>query len=174
MGWVDKLDQMVSHYRIFIKSKKWTLRMIFHAVDLACTNSWLEYKQEAISMEFPKNKIMDSLHFKMRLAETLIRVGKPVTLKRKVGRPSGENIPPCTSTPSSSKKTKRNEFEVKPFKEIQTDLVDHFPEYDNKKEATRCKNIMCQGKTHVYCIKCNVHLCFVKNRNCFKTFHTEY
>lgn len=32
---VDKLDQIPSYYRIFIKYKKWTLRIIAHAVDLA-------------------------------------------------------------------------------------------------------------------------------------------
>ena len=35
MGGVDLLDQLLSYYRIFIKSKKWTLRFIFHFIDLA-------------------------------------------------------------------------------------------------------------------------------------------
>jgi len=45
MGGVDLLDQMVANYRIYIRSKKWTLRMIFHAIDLAVVNSWFEYKK---------------------------------------------------------------------------------------------------------------------------------
>jgi len=42
MDGVDKHDQLVSYYRVFIKSRKLTLRMVFHALG----NSWLEYKQE--------------------------------------------------------------------------------------------------------------------------------
>ena len=35
MGGVDKLDFVISIDRIFIKSRKWTLQIITHAVDLA-------------------------------------------------------------------------------------------------------------------------------------------
>lgn len=51
MGGVEKVDQLIALYRIFIKSHKWTLRLIFHAIDMACVNSWLEYK---IKMEEKK------------------------------------------------------------------------------------------------------------------------
>lgn len=39
MGGVDIHDQLVSFYRIFIKSRKWTLRLIFHSFDMAAVNS---------------------------------------------------------------------------------------------------------------------------------------
>lgn len=42
MGGVDKLDFLITLYRTFIRSRKWTLRMFTHAIDLACANSWLE------------------------------------------------------------------------------------------------------------------------------------
>jgi hypothetical protein len=51
MGGVDKHDQLVSYYRTFIKSKKWTLRMLFHIFDMAVVNSWLEYKRDAINLK---------------------------------------------------------------------------------------------------------------------------
>lgn len=44
MGGVDLLNQLVSLYRTEIRSRKWTLRMITHAFDLAVVNSWLEYR----------------------------------------------------------------------------------------------------------------------------------
>lgn len=44
MGGVDLYTRLIHFYRIKIKSKKWSLRLIFHAVDMAVTNSWLEYK----------------------------------------------------------------------------------------------------------------------------------
>eukprot|EP00102_Acyrthosiphon_pisum_P021760 XP_016658970.1 PREDICTED: piggyBac transposable element-derived protein 3-like isoform X2 [Acyrthosiphon pisum] len=46
MGGVDKHDQLVSYFRTFIKSRKWTLRMVTHAFDMATVNSWLEYKMD--------------------------------------------------------------------------------------------------------------------------------
>jgi hypothetical protein len=46
MGGVDKLDQLISLYRTFIKSRKWTLRMICHAFQfvLECVRrTWMIY-----------------------------------------------------------------------------------------------------------------------------------
>jgi len=56
MGGVDKHDQLVSYYRIHMKSKKWTFRMIFHAFDMAVANCWLEYINDANAFKIPKNK----------------------------------------------------------------------------------------------------------------------
>ncbi|KAF2903101.1 hypothetical protein ILUMI_03089 [Ignelater luminosus] len=35
IGGVDFLDQLLSYYRIFIRSKKWTLRVITHMIEQA-------------------------------------------------------------------------------------------------------------------------------------------
>lgn len=86
MGGVDLLDQMIGMYRIYIRSRKWTLRLIFHAVDLAIVNAWFEYRQNCDRLKIPKKAQMDLLHFRMRLAEGLVKVGKRVPSKR--GRPS--------------------------------------------------------------------------------------
>lgn len=47
----------------------------------------------------------------------------------------------------------------------------HFPNFDGKKSKSRCKMHGCTHFTHVYCLRCDVHLCFVKGRNCFYEFH---
>ena len=39
MGGVDKLDSLISYYRIRGKTKKWLLRVIYHFVDFALANS---------------------------------------------------------------------------------------------------------------------------------------
>lgn len=44
MGEVDLYNHLIHFYCIKIKSKKWTLRLIFHAVVMAVINSWVEYK----------------------------------------------------------------------------------------------------------------------------------
>lgn len=47
MGGVDKMDQLISFYRTFIRSNKWIIRMICHVFDVAVANSWLQYKKDA-------------------------------------------------------------------------------------------------------------------------------
>lgn len=53
MGEVDLMNQMISYYRIFIRSKKWTLRMITHFIDFAIINSWIEYKRDCQKAKVP-------------------------------------------------------------------------------------------------------------------------
>ncbi|KAJ8938648.1 hypothetical protein NQ314_011387 [Rhamnusium bicolor] len=103
MGSADLLDQMIGLYQIYIRSRKWTLRLIFHAVDLA---------------------VMSLLDFRLRLAECLVKVGKPIQVQGKRGRPSS-GIPEL----ARSKIPKRNE-EIRPCPEIQYDTVDHLPHLD--------------------------------------------
>ncbi|KAE9524120.1 hypothetical protein AGLY_015485 [Aphis glycines] len=71
MGGVDKVDQLISYYRTFIRSKKWTLRMTVHAFDLIVINCWIQYKKDADHYNVNKNKRKDLLHFRMALAEIL-------------------------------------------------------------------------------------------------------
>ncbi|KAB0804468.1 hypothetical protein PPYR_01438 [Photinus pyralis] len=46
MGGVDKSGFLVSLYRTFIRSRKWTLRVIFHYFKASVCNSWLEYRRD--------------------------------------------------------------------------------------------------------------------------------
>lgn len=166
MGGVDLLDQMIGLYRIYIRSRKWTLRLIFHAVDFAIVNSWFEYKQDCNRLNIPKKSQLDLLNFRLRLAEGLIKVGN--TIQNKRGRPSGSGTPELPR----QKLLKRNE-EVRPIPEVQHDSTDHLPQLDGCKEGKRCKNVKCNKKTHFYCDKCRVHLCIKKDRNCFVIFHRK-
>ncbi|XP_050066502.1 uncharacterized protein LOC126555644 [Aphis gossypii] len=142
---VDKHDQLVSYYRVYMKSRKWTLRMITHAFDMAVANSWLEYKQDAENMGIPKKDQKDLLHFKTTLAEELVMVGR-FSPGKKRGRPTSS---PSSSTRSAEcrsptpAKTSSKALEFRPTEGVSKDLFGHFPAYDDKKEATRCKNKKC-------------------------------
>uniref|UniRef100_A0A672KG02 PiggyBac transposable element-derived protein domain-containing protein n=1 Tax=Sinocyclocheilus grahami TaxID=75366 RepID=A0A672KG02_SINGR len=48
--------------------------------------------------------------------------------------------------------------DARPLPEVQYDMVDHMPNYDEKTEATKCTRPYCTGKTHAFCDKCNIHL----------------
>ncbi|KAL2082104.1 hypothetical protein ACEWY4_021922 [Coilia grayii] len=159
MGGVDKFDQLISLYRTTIRSRKWSLRMITHAFDVAVVNSWLEYRRDQELQGTQPKQVMDLLQFKMAVAEALVRVGKTQSLKKR-GRPSSSNKPsPCmspTPQPPEEPPKRRAAMERRPIEEVQADMLDHMPNYDTKKEATRCKLPGCSGKTHVYCDKCKI------------------
>ncbi|PNF34042.1 hypothetical protein B7P43_G03481 [Cryptotermes secundus] len=161
MGGVDLFDQLMSYYRIFIKSKKWTLRAIFHAVDFAVVQSWLEYRTSAREIGLPTKKIMDLLHFRIRLADVLVLSGKDIPNKKR-GRPSA--TPPDTPV-------QRLRGETRPPEEIQYDGAQHWPLHENGALPTRCKFPECKGRSRVKCEKCNVRLCLSKEKNCFRSFH---
>ena len=144
MGGVDKLDQLISLYRTFIKSRKWTLRMVTHAIDLAVVNSWLEYRRSAEQQGTRKKDILDLLHFRLEVAECLVRKNKPVNMSKKRGRPSTSSESPSSTVEPAAKK---GPSERRPPEEVQQDGLDHMPQYDTKKEASRCKRQSCTGKT---------------------------
>lgn len=166
MGGVDKTDFLVAIYRTFIRSRKWTLRVIFHFIDLTITNSWLEYKRDCYLCNINKNKIMDLLDFRMSIVTNLVEVGRTVESPgRKRGRPSSADTEGLQ--PHKAPKT----FETRPSAAVKLDTVDHLPVHSGKKEAGRCKENGCKGKSHFRCLKCEVYLCLSKDRNCFLKFH---
>lgn len=75
--------------------------------------------------------------------------------------------------PKNKKIKLKSASEKKPSVELRFDRLDHLPDIDEKANASRCKNIGCAKKTHIYCTKCNLHLCLTQRRNCFKLFHTD-
>jgi hypothetical protein len=161
MGGVDLLDQRMSYYRTFIKSKKWTLRMIFHASDLAVVQAYREYQTDNTLLDIPKNKQLTLLQFRRQLAESLVLRNKISIGKR--GRHSGSSPIPQIIP--------RRPGEVRPVADIARDGVGHFPAHDEGL-GTRCKMVGCKGRTRIKCIKCKVHLCLTKDKNCFLAFHT--
>ena len=56
MGGVDQSDFLIALYRTFIRSKKWTLRVIFHYFNLGVINAWLEYQRDMKNSGMKKKK----------------------------------------------------------------------------------------------------------------------
>lgn len=133
MGGVDLLDQLISYYRVFIRSKKWPLRVIFHFVDFAICASWHEYRKDRKQLNIPKNKIKDLLSFRIELSQAIIKVGNPTRLAKR-GRPKlvpeSEDVP-LRNIPAS--------YEKRPCKDVRLDKTDHLAEHDGKSQPTRCK-----------------------------------
>lgn len=163
MGGVDNLDFLIAIYRTFIRSRKWTLRLFTHGIDLSITNSWFEYRKCCHALGIPKKDILDLIHFRGYVAETFIIRGS--TTHKKRGRPSGDG-------PSPKIHPKRAAC-VTPVEDIRFDKVDHWPEYSEKKHQDRCKNEGCKKKTYIYCGKCRIPLCIQRESNCFRNFHSK-
>lgn len=72
MGGVDLCDRMISFYRMKTRTNKWTIRAIFHFIDLAVVNSWILYKQDQIKKGVPAKKIYQLLDFKILLSNELL------------------------------------------------------------------------------------------------------
>ena len=72
MGGVDKLDGLISYYRIRRKTKKWPLLVFYHFVDFALTNSWLEYRD--IEILNVNKKYLDLLLFRNEVADALLKI----------------------------------------------------------------------------------------------------
>ena len=87
MGGVDKSDQMKSYYGLNRKSKRWTLRLIWHFIDIAAVNAYCLYKANLQANLHPPLlpiKPMDSLDFRCSLIDSLVDV---FTCRKQTGRP---------------------------------------------------------------------------------------
>ncbi|CAG9563433.1 unnamed protein product [Danaus chrysippus] len=151
----------MSYYRTCIKSKKWTLHVIFHASDLAVVQAYREYQTDNALLDIPKNEQLKLLQFRRQLAESLVLRNKIIIGNR--GRPSGSSpIPQIIS---------RRPGEIRPVADLAKDGVGNFPAHD-KGLGTRCKMVGCKRGTRIKCIKCKVQLCLTKDKNCFLAFRT--
>ena len=91
MGGVDKLDYLITIYRISVRTKKWTLKMFAHAINLSCAKAWLEYQKKAKALGVEKTKILDLLHFRAYVAELLLKTMKTPSRKRVRPRSNAES-----------------------------------------------------------------------------------
>ena len=57
MGGVDLADRMISYYRMGSRTKKWTIRIFLHFVDVALANSWMLDRQDNVASDMYPEKI---------------------------------------------------------------------------------------------------------------------
>lgn len=151
MGGVDLADMLISLYRTKMKTHRWYLAIFSQLLDICTNNAWLLYRRQ---MSLRGEKHMPLKEFRYQIAITLIKKDKV-----RVGRPLKITGPSRIIRKPSIKR---------PDEDIRYDNVDHFP---NTCDRERCK--LCQKKTIFICTKCKMHLCIVKERNCFYTFHKK-
>lgn len=163
MGGIDLIDRMISYYRMGTRSKKWTVKAIFHLFDLGIANAWIFYRNDKKKLGDSAKTIMKYLDFKINVAECLLKdndnaenadvlTNIPSLVLRSTSSPRG------SPRISSNSGTKRK--------------IQHLPIMNSDlKNSVRCKNTGCKGKTKVYCESCLLYLCFTGTNNCFRDFH---
>ncbi|XP_047108126.1 piggyBac transposable element-derived protein 3-like isoform X1 [Schistocerca piceifrons] len=153
-GGVDLTDRMMSFYRICTRTRKWTVKTIFHFIDLGIANSWIQYRCDRIKNDEPKKNMLQYLDFKIRIAEQLLRGqeeqhsdedDEESTPKRR------RLLPPQSPSPS----------------------VTLLPGMTGLKNSTRCKNSGCTKKTKIKCKGCSVFLRLSSQKNCFSEYHQK-
>ena len=166
MGGVDLVDMLIALYRCKVKTKRWYILLIFHAIDIAKVNAWLLYRRFCDQLSIPAKLQMPLLQFVSKLSDALIKAGKPSTNRICPGRPSKWESMEDDVMPKKG----RNPVTALPTEDARFDQFCHWPEY--KEQKNRCR--LCKtGYSRVYCEKCQLCLCMTSNRNCFKEFHTK-
>lgn len=153
MGGIDLLDSFLAQYRFKMRSRRWYLYLFWHGVMIGIVNAWNLYRREYASSGLPAKEMLNRRRFQASVASALTLVNTA----RKRGRPS------VAETAAAAKAPKKA-----PCDDIRTDQYAHWP--DKIAQRGRCKHCS-SNKTNTVCTKCNVRLCFVEERNCFKAFH---
>uniref|UniRef100_A0A8C1K4N4 PiggyBac transposable element-derived protein domain-containing protein n=1 Tax=Cyprinus carpio TaxID=7962 RepID=A0A8C1K4N4_CYPCA len=153
MGGVDLSDALIGYYNVIHKTKKWYKTFFFHFVDIAVVNSLILHQN---LLKYQKQTPLTQKEFREALVAELV----------------GTVILPEDAEPSTS-----CDQETYGSSAVEEELC--WPEYfgsdssSGRRVCVLCKISGHKVKTPVYCIKCNVALCFVSSRNCFKKWHTE-
>lgn len=170
MGGVDKMDFLLSLYRISIKARKWTVRFFDHMIDVAVCNAWLEYKRDCEVLKINPKEIMDLLAFRDDISIGVLAQTE-IKGSRKRGRPSANlsDLTPDSAPSSPSSALTRDSI---PATSTRFDHINHWPVYVSNR--TRCKVKDCERTSRYKCEKCNVHLCLPTNeKNCFIFYHNQ-
>ena len=158
MEGVDILDSKLGKNRIRMKTKKWYHKLFYHLVDLVCVNSWLLWQKNS-------TEYISFIDFKSAVADSLCRLGKPAPPPKK------DKPPVDVLKPLKKKKLGLMVGQGPPKIADRLDGYNHLPVFMNTR--ARCKYPKCTGKSNAACQKCNVTLCFNRDRNCFLRFHVE-
>ena len=152
MGGVDLADQMLSYYSMTSRRMlKWWKKVFWRMVDLCIVNSWIIFRTNS-----PDSNINTHKLFRLKLVQELVQPlidlqsspQCPVYLRDNRGRKRA----------SSEARLVGKHFAYKEEKRGRCAFCNHG---SAKKKDT---------KTHNYCPKCKVYVCFGK---CFELYHTQ-
>ncbi|XP_036322223.1 piggyBac transposable element-derived protein 3-like [Rhagoletis pomonella] len=160
MGGVDTMDGLLGRYRIRLKTCSYSHRLFYHFIDMTVVNSYLLYRR--IHKDDTDHEHVELPDFRFLVGDVLTTF-QPPQERNPVGRPPKDVVRSCAG------RTKT----YLPPPEIRFDQYDHWPNVKDVKGKRKCKLPGCKYKTQVTCMKCNLNLCLLKDRNCFVQFHKK-
>ena len=122
------------------------------------------------SLKMSSKETMNRRQFQAQRASSLILVNTVLQTPKR-GRPSSDKGSPATVTsgsPLTPQKRPSKRSAHLPL-DVRKDLVAHFPVKTGRGSCRHC----IKGYTNMQCSKCDVHLCFSEDKNCFWDFHYE-
>ena len=158
MAGVNLCDRMIAFYRMKTRTKKWTIRVILHFIDLALVNAWIGYRKDKQLLKAPKKEVLQFLNFKLVIAQTYLAAIN--TAGSSVDADDDHNDEPLPK--------RRKSVEI-PAVPQQTSAAKH--QMTDDRNSMRCRLYGCSGKSKVRCIACKVFLCMTADRICFMIFH---
>ncbi|XP_049270990.1 piggyBac transposable element-derived protein 3-like [Rhipicephalus sanguineus] len=130
MGGVDMADRMISYYRMKARVSKWTIRCFFHLMDMALSNSWLQYTRDMRDQQKRPREVLEFLDFRVSVAAALVNEAFRIASDSDSG--SGSQLP-----------TKRAPLPPLPVRKT----FGHFPRLADIPNAARCRMEGCIMKT---------------------------
>lgn len=151
MRGVDRGDQLIGYYNVGRRSVKWWKRVFSYLVEVCALNAYLLGK--FIPLGQPRSRY---LKFRITLAEQLVG---SFTSRAPIGRP--RRSLPC----------QRLDITLGHWSEVGDDKKDCVVciEVRQRKGLTRSQY---RHETRTVCMYCKVHLCNVRERNCYLKYHT--
>ena len=170
MGGVDLCDRMISFYPMSSRTRKWTVRTILHAFDLAATNSWIEYRSDHQISGRPDKERLQYFDFKLLLAEEMITQAQGARGQQD-DKVASDDDEMSTEDKEYIPAKKRRRVDPQPNGDVKRCGALHLPKMVEAAHTSRCRREGCNGKTFVKCVKCNMFLCVSKTKNCFLSYH---
>ncbi|XP_016410996.1 piggyBac transposable element-derived protein 4-like [Sinocyclocheilus rhinocerous] len=162
VGTVEPSNFITGHYRALHKPKKWYQCVFYHLLDIAVENAFILHELVA---ERKKQKALTRKTFLETLVLELTEMDAenmskpaPVSLALPVAPISSSLSIPVSAPPTPP--------------ESSLPEVSHRPKHfvpDSTVGRRKCK--LCQLKTPVMCVTCDVPLCFQPKRHCFNQWH---
>lgn len=164
MGGVYLLDRMISYYRISARTKKWTVRLVFHMFDFVIAAGWIHHRRVEAAENTPKRDKTDLLAYKTDLADRLLQDEAEMDLDE--DGDDGVDVLP-EAPPKTKKVTPKPDFYQR------TSGVKHLPGIVTARSTRhRCRFPGCSStNSRFFCGTCKVHLCITTSINCYKLFH---
>lgn len=163
MGGVDLADRLLAVCPNRHRTKKWTQRFLSHMLDLAVSNSWIQFKKDQLNKNVPLKKIKQLRWFKMELGENLIDFYGNTNTEENSDE-EDENV-----DTTNTKRKRGKPTTALPSKKQRLKEAKHMPIFIEKQ--ARCRQCH-YNKSKIVCNTCKIPLCLTMKRNCYLDFHS--